>query len=65
MGEEQMIDYFTVDEVAELFRVSSRTVRNWIAEEKLEAILVGGRRIRIPARSLDTIAVPYHRHQRM
>lgn len=59
-----MAEYYSVEEVAELFGVNSRTVRNWINEGKLEAYVVGGRLIRVLHTSLDNLAVPIHRKKR-
>jgi excisionase family DNA binding protein len=59
-----MAEYYSVEEVAELFGVSRRTVRNWINEGKLEAYVVGGRLIRVLPSSLDALAVPIHRRSR-
>lgn len=53
-----MDDYLTIQEVAQLYAVSERTVRNWIYEGKLEARRVGGRVIRIESRSLDALTEP-------
>ncbi len=64
MGDQIMSEYYSVEEVAELFGVSRRTVRNWINEGKLEAYIVGGRLIRVLSSSLDAVAVPLHRRHR-
>jgi excisionase family DNA binding protein len=56
-----MDEYLTIQEVAELYAVSERTVRNWISEGKLEARRIGGRIIRIEARSLDFLNEPVNR----
>ena len=53
-----MDDYLTIQEVAQLYAVTERTVRNWIYEGKLEAHRIGGRVIRIEPRSLDTLSEP-------
>lgn len=53
-----MDDYLTIQEVATLYAVSERTVRNWIAEGRLEARRIGGRLIRIESRSLDSLSEP-------
>ncbi len=53
-----MDDYLTIQEVAQLYAVSERTVRNWIYEGKLEARRIGGRVIRIESRSLDSLNEP-------
>ncbi len=59
-----MSKYISIAEVADLFGVSERTVRNWISEEKLEAIKVGPRVIRILESSLDLLCEPVHRRGR-
>jgi excisionase family DNA binding protein len=51
-------EYLTVQEVAALYAVSEKTVRNWISEGKLEARRIGGRIIRIESRSLDLLSEP-------
>lgn len=43
--------YYTIQEIADLLKVSSRTVRNWINEGKLEALRFG-REFRIPETAL-------------
>jgi excisionase family DNA binding protein len=53
-----MDDYLTVEEVANLYAVSQRTVRNWINSGKIHAKRVGGRIIRIDAQSLDFLCEP-------
>lgn len=53
-----MDDYLTIQEVAALYAVSERTVRNWVAEGKLDARRIGGRIIRIESRSLETLSEP-------
>jgi excisionase family DNA binding protein len=53
-----MDEYLTIQEVAQLYAVSEKTVRNWISEGKLEARRIGGRIIRIEARSLDQLNEP-------
>ena len=55
-----MDDLFTVQEVADMYAVSEKTVRNWIKEGKLEARRIGGRLIRIERRSLDALNEPVH-----
>ena len=59
-----MSKYISIAEVSDLFGVSERTVRNWISEEKLEAIKVGPRVIRILESSLDLLCEPVHRRGR-
>lgn len=53
-----MDEYLTVTEVAELYGVSEKTVRNWISEGKLEARRIGPRIIRIEAGSLHLLSEP-------
>lgn len=53
-----MDEYLTIQEVAQLYAVSEKTVRNWISEGKLEARRIGGRLIRIESRSLDLLNEP-------
>jgi excisionase family DNA binding protein len=55
-----MDDLLTVQEVADMYAVSQKTVRNWIKEGKLEAVRIGGRLIRIESRSLDALNEPVH-----
>lgn len=53
-----MDEFLTIQEVADLYGVSTKTVRNWIQEGKLEARRIAGRIIRIEARSLDLLSEP-------
>ncbi len=53
-----MDEYLTIQEVAALYAVSEKTVRNWISEGKLEARRIGGRIIRIESRSLEFLSEP-------
>jgi excisionase family DNA binding protein len=55
-----MDDLLKVQEVADTYGVSQKTVRNWIKEGKLEARRIGGRLIRIESRSLDALNEPVH-----
>ena len=51
-----MMEDLTVPEVAELFRVSTKTVRRWIARGYIRAYkLPGNRLIRIDVDSLDSM----------
>jgi excisionase family DNA binding protein len=59
-----MYEYYSIQETAELYKVTNRTVRNWINQGKLEAYVVGGRLIRVLASSLDALAVPFRRPNR-
>lgn len=49
----QVLTLYTPKEVADLLRVSERTVRRWIAAGKLPARRFG-RQLRIPKEALDT-----------
>jgi excisionase family DNA binding protein len=53
-----MDEYLSIREVAEIYAVSQKTVRNWIAEGKLEARRIGPRLIRIEAGSLHLLSEP-------
>ncbi|HLI68708.1 MAG TPA: helix-turn-helix domain-containing protein [Ktedonobacteraceae bacterium] len=46
-------EILTVQEVAQLFKVSERTVRNWVERDNLPAIPIGKRGYRIAKRDLD------------
>ncbi len=46
-------DLLTVDEVAEQLKVNPQTVRNWITAEKLPALRIGGRRVRVQRSALE------------
>ena len=48
----EMEPLYTPEEVAELLRVSPRTVQRWLAQGKLQGVKVG-RLWRIPKASLD------------
>jgi excisionase family DNA binding protein len=37
-------DFYTIDEVAELFKVTRTTVYDWMKSEQLKFVKVGGRR---------------------
>lgn len=54
----KMDDYLTIQEVAALYAVSEKTVRNWVSQGRLDARRIGGRVIRIEARSLETLSEP-------
>ena len=47
-----MDEYYTVDEVATLLKVTRATVYNWMRDSKLTIILAGGRR-RVPRAALE------------
>lgn len=52
--------FLTIAEVADMFAVTQRTVRNWITEGKITAYRLGGRLIRIDPRSIDLLYEPVH-----
>jgi len=41
-GESKISEYITVDEVAELFQLDKKTIRNWTSEGKIPSIKLGG-----------------------
>jgi excisionase family DNA binding protein len=47
--------YYRPDEVARLLRVSVRTVRRWVAMNRIEHVHTPGRAIRIPGQELKRI----------
>jgi excisionase family DNA binding protein len=47
-------EVYTVQEVAQIMKVSERTVRNWVEKEGLQAIRIGKRGYRIARTDLDT-----------
>jgi len=49
---------YTIDEAAEHLQLSTRTVRRYIADGKLEAKRIGKRAIRIKASSVANIGNP-------
>lgn len=51
-------DYLTPAQFADAMSISTRTVRNWINSDYVQATRVGPRLIRIPASELTRIAVP-------
>ena len=51
---ENMPKYYTVKEVAEIMKVSEKTVRNWIKWGRIKAIKIG-RQWRIPAEEIDNL----------
>lgn len=54
-----MDNMLTIAEIAEVYAVSTKTVRRWISDYELEAWrLPGGRLLRIDAASLDRIIEP-------
>jgi excisionase family DNA binding protein len=46
-------EYLTVAEVADLLKLNSQTVRNWIDRGELPAVRVGSRRVRVRQSDLD------------
>jgi excisionase family DNA binding protein len=46
-------EVLTVQEVAQIMKVSERTVRNWVEREGLQAIRIGKRGYRIARVDLD------------
>ncbi|HXH26709.1 MAG TPA: helix-turn-helix domain-containing protein [Candidatus Acidoferrum sp.] len=46
-------EILTVQEVAQTYKVSERTVRNWVERDKLPAIPIGKRGYRIARRDLE------------
>lgn len=54
-----MRDYYTINEVAQIYNVSWKTVRRWIQRGECKAIrLPGSNLIRIDITSLDVISKP-------
>lgn len=56
MDDSEDVDYMTVPEVADRFRVSKMTVHRWIAAGILPALQLG-RVTRIPAEAVDALDV--------
>jgi excisionase family DNA binding protein len=50
--------FYTPAEVADLARVSSRTVLNWIKNGQLAAVRISDRTIRVPRRSILRLLAP-------
>ena len=44
-------NFYTAQELAELFRLQERTIRGWISERKVDVVKVGSS-VRIPAREV-------------
>jgi excisionase family DNA binding protein len=53
-----MRNWYTIQEVADMYAVSIRTVKNWILAGKIHAYKVGPRLIRIDAGSLEMLCEP-------
>lgn len=51
-------DLLTTAEVAERYRVSTMTVRRWVAAGELEAIRLPGGQLRYRAADVDALATP-------
>jgi len=45
--------YFTAEEVAEVLKVTTESVRRWIRDGKLKSVKLGGRYIRVSQADLD------------
>jgi len=54
-----MTDYLTVNEAAARLRVSSRTIRRWIASGELEAFRLPSGVLRIPETAVQAILPVY------
>ena len=46
--------FYTQQELAELLKVSTRTIQNWIKDGQIKAIRIG-RTVRIPASEIDRL----------
>lgn len=56
-----MDDFLSIAEVAEIYGVSGKTVRRWVARNQVKTWrMPGGRLLRIEAASLDGILEPVH-----
>lgn len=49
-----MPKFYTPQEVSEMFKITDKTVRNWIRNGELDAIIVG-KTYRIPEESIKTL----------
>lgn len=49
-----MPKFYTLQEVSEMFKITDKTVRNWIRNGELDAIVVG-KTYRIPEESIKTL----------
>lgn len=49
-----MPKFYTPQEVSEMFKITDKTVRNWIRNGELDAIVVG-KTYRIPEESIKTL----------
>lgn len=53
-----MDELISINEAANRFAVTPRTIRQWIADGKIEAYRLGGRVIRIDVHSLYSLREP-------
>ena len=51
--------YYKVKEVAEMFRVSAQSIRDWIKIGKIKAISVSERTVRIPESEVERLKNSY------
>jgi len=47
------LNYYTIEEVAEMLKVNPESVRRWVRSKQLPAIKLGGKYIRVEAGDLD------------
>lgn len=52
-------DFLTVAEAAAALRLTPRTIRRWVADGKLDAIILPSGRVRIPTAAI----APYVNHE--
>jgi excisionase family DNA binding protein len=45
--------YYTAEEVAEILKVTTESVRRWIRDGKLKSVKLGGKYIRVSQADLD------------
>ena len=46
--------YYTAEEVADMLKVTTESVRRWIRDDKLKAVRLGGKYLRISQEDLNT-----------